>query len=188
MQNEGGMTVKKRIVILCVLLSLLLLVPIPSKMKDGGTVHYNAILYDVYDVHRLKAADASDADGAFETEYIDGIIVKVLGFTIFNNVESACEHAQDDAQTPYFVGKVLETNEKGFLALVTDTGNGSFAVGETVQVNTDLLETVSYDIGDCFRISFDGKVALSYPPQVMSVTEICKTDKSGACVESKRVE
>jgi hypothetical protein len=60
-------------------------------MKDGGTVHYDAILYDIYDVHRIKPVDAVNIEGIYETEYIKGIIVKILGMEIFNNTDPYVE-------------------------------------------------------------------------------------------------
>ncbi len=176
---------KKIIVIACVLAALVVLIPIPRKIKDGGTVHYDAILYDVYDVHRI--------DMESETGYEDGVVIKVLGVKVFDNVEYACNHehhvgdetgeAGADVLNPYFTGKVREINEKGFLVEVTDTGNGNFAVGETVQVNTDLSNCPKYEIGDYLKISFDGKVALSLPPQVTSVYSICEADSEGNCID-----
>ena len=44
---------KKKVMIgICVLLAIVLLVPIPMRLKDGGTVVYRAVLYQVEDVHR----------------------------------------------------------------------------------------------------------------------------------------
>ena len=77
-----------------------------------------------------------------------------------------------EADRPYFTGRVLETNEKGFLLEVTDTGNGAFSVGDTVQVNVDRSQHPDYGTEDLLRITFDGKVALSYPPQVTNVISI----------------
>lgn len=67
---------KKVIVIASVLIALVLLIPFPERLKDGGTAHYDAILYDVYDVHR---EDGKDFD--------EGIVVEILGYEIFNNVK-----------------------------------------------------------------------------------------------------
>ena len=177
---------KKVIVIVCILAALVLLVPIPYKLKDGGTIHYDAILYDVHDVHRISLE--------CETGYDEGLVIEVLGIEIYNNVKPTCDHEHhteeeigeeglDALNDPYFTGKVLEINEKGFLLEVTNTGNGCFAVGERVQVNTDLSCCEMYAVGDYLRISFDGKVALSLPPQVACVTSICKTDSEGNCID-----
>ena len=71
---------KKKVMIgICVLLAIVLLVPIPMRLKDGGTVVYNAVLYQVEDVHRIK--DAS------EDEYLEGVIIKILGIEVYNSVE-----------------------------------------------------------------------------------------------------
>ena len=69
----------KAIAIGLILLMFILLIPIPLRYKDGGTVEYRALLYSVYDVHRLATEPAGGYD--------EGIIVKVLGIEIFNNVE-----------------------------------------------------------------------------------------------------
>ena len=70
----------KAIIGVSILLAIILLIPIPMRLKDGGTVVYNAILYRVEDVHRLAPVDS-------EQEYIEGTIVKLLGIEVFNNVE-----------------------------------------------------------------------------------------------------
>ena len=71
---------KKTIIItICVLLAIVLLVPIPLRLKDGGTVVYRAVLYSIEDVHRL--------DHNSESGYIEGIVINVLGFEIYNNTK-----------------------------------------------------------------------------------------------------
>lgn len=73
---------KKKVMIgICVLLAIVLLVPIPMRLKDGGTVVYHAVLYQVEDVHRLGAVDMA------EDEYLEGMIVRILGMEVYNSVE-----------------------------------------------------------------------------------------------------
>lgn len=73
---------KKKVMIgICVLLAVVLLVPIPMRLKDGGTVVYHAVLYQVEDVHRLGAVDTA------EDEYLEGMIVRILGMEVYNSVE-----------------------------------------------------------------------------------------------------
>ncbi len=73
---------KKKVMIgICVLLATVLLVPIPMRLKDGGTVVYHAVLYQVEDVHRLAAVDTA------EDEYLEGMIVRILGMEVYNSVE-----------------------------------------------------------------------------------------------------
>lgn len=70
---------KKIIKIIVCLLVIMLLIPIKNVCKDGGTKVYSAILYDVYDVHRL-----CDYDGQ-EAKYIEGRIIVILGIEVYNN-------------------------------------------------------------------------------------------------------
>ena len=72
---------KKLMIGICVLLAIVLLIPIPMRLKDGGTVVYNAVLYQVEDVHRLGAVDTA------EDEYLKGMIVRILGMEVYNSVE-----------------------------------------------------------------------------------------------------
>ena len=72
---------KKAMIGICVLLATVLLVPIPMRLKDGGTVVYHAVLYQVEDVHRLGAVDTA------EDEYLEGMIVRILGMEVYNSVE-----------------------------------------------------------------------------------------------------
>lgn len=84
-----------------------------------------------------------------------------------------------DTENPYFTGKVIKIEERGCLMEVTNTGNGNFYVGEQIIVNTNIEGCPNYKVGDHLRISFDGKVALSLPGQVLNVYSVVKTDASG---------
>lgn len=71
---------KRNVAIVCILLVIILLIPIPLRLKDGGTVEYKALVYSVSRVHRLASVKA-------EKEYEEGIIIKVLSIEVYNNVE-----------------------------------------------------------------------------------------------------
>ena len=77
---------KSIVIVICILMAIIFLFPSESGINDGGTVHYDAILYDVYDVHRLNVCSPND-DGTYEVEYIDGIIIKAFGIEIYNNTQ-----------------------------------------------------------------------------------------------------
>ena len=64
---------KKIILAVCAVLLILSLIPIPMHLKDGGTVVYKSVLYEVQDIERMKG------DGHFEV----GFSVKILGFDVF---------------------------------------------------------------------------------------------------------
>ena len=73
---------KKKIIIgVCVLLAIVCLIPARMHLDDGGTVVYKSILYQVDDVHRINTEDTS------ENEYLEGIVVKIFGIEVYNDVE-----------------------------------------------------------------------------------------------------
>ena len=79
---------KKKVLITIVIVAiiLILLFPIKLQLKDGGTVEYKALLYKVSKVHRLISIEEMEKEGKIK-EYDDGIVIEILGFEIFNNVE-----------------------------------------------------------------------------------------------------
>ena len=93
----------------------------------------------------------------------------------------ACNQApaELDTKNPYLTAKVIGTEENGCLVEVTHTGNGNFYVGERLIVNTNIKGCPQYAVGDHLRISFDGKVALSLPGQVLNVYSVVKADADG---------
>lgn len=72
---------KKLIVSICILLTGILLIPLPMRLKDGGTVVYRAVLYTVADVHRINPDPVSDRP------YLEGTVIRILGMEVFNNVQ-----------------------------------------------------------------------------------------------------
>lgn len=70
---------KKIITAAAVVTALVLLFPVPMRLKDGGSVRYKAVLYEVTAYHQL---DLNSKSG-----YNDGCGIKILGVQIFNNVE-----------------------------------------------------------------------------------------------------
>lgn len=75
---------KKNVLIICLsVLAFLLLIPIPTQYKDGGTVKYKSVLYSIYHVHRLSPLDEIKNGKKF----YEGFIIEVLGTEVFNNVK-----------------------------------------------------------------------------------------------------
>jgi len=71
---------KKRIVtIVAIVILLILLVPIPFNLKDGGTVEYKALTYKISKIHRLNVNSL--------TGYEDGIIIEVFGIKIYEKID-----------------------------------------------------------------------------------------------------
>lgn len=77
---------KKLAIILVIVLALgVLLIPIRMKLKDGGSVRYKALAYEVTKIHRLTNA----SDGGYT--YVDGYEVKILGLPVYHTVETVTE-------------------------------------------------------------------------------------------------
>lgn len=55
----------------------ILLTPVRMNLKDGGSVRYKALVYEVTKIHRL----APEVDGV--KPYIDGFEIKILGMTVY---------------------------------------------------------------------------------------------------------
>ena len=85
----------------------------------------------------------------------------------------------NDILNPYFTGKVVEIYDGGCLLEVTDKGNWNFSIGDRVRVNTKIENCPQYSVDDTLRISFDGVVDKSNPPQIHGVTIVSKTDATG---------
>ena len=74
---------KKRILIVITILLIIMLIPMKNRLKDGGSIQYKAILYDITKVHRLNENSS--------TGYDDGLIVKVFGIQVYNVINTYVE-------------------------------------------------------------------------------------------------
>ena len=75
---------KKIIVIIIIVVIAILLIPIPMKLRDGGSTEYKALLYSVTKYHQLAPVEENG-----EKEYLEGVSIKILGKEVFNNKEKA---------------------------------------------------------------------------------------------------
>ena len=75
---------KKIWILIIVIIALILLFPIPMKLKDGGSIKFQAALYSVTKYHRL--------DHESDSGYIDGIGIEILGLEILNTTDKVETH------------------------------------------------------------------------------------------------
>ena len=69
---------KRKFIIITVVVALVvLLTPIRMNLKDGGSVRYKSLTYEITKIHQL----ALDVDGV--KPYIDGLEIKILGITVY---------------------------------------------------------------------------------------------------------
>lgn len=92
---------KKRITIAGIIIALLiLLVPIPRRLKDGGTVEYQSLTYKISKVHRRNSS--------LESGYEDGIIIQIFGKQVYSSVSKNIENANKDKDTDTKYFKTIE--------------------------------------------------------------------------------
>ena len=68
---------KSFVVIAIIVVLVILLIPVRMNLKDGGSVRYKSLVYEVTKIHQF----APEADGV--KPYIDGFEIKMLGITIY---------------------------------------------------------------------------------------------------------
>lgn len=78
------MKTKKIIIIVAIIIFLLMLIPIPNRLKDGGSVEYNAILYQYTKIHRLNEKSS--------TGYEDGWELRILGIQVGGEINTYVLH------------------------------------------------------------------------------------------------
>ena len=64
---------KKNFIIVLIIIFILMLIPIPLKLKDGGSIEYRSLLYNITKIHRI--------DHQSSTGYEDGWKIKILGIS-----------------------------------------------------------------------------------------------------------
>jgi len=70
---------KKVIVLIVVIIALILLFPIPMRLRDGGSIRFQALLYNVTIYHQLNHQ--------LESGYVDGVGIEILGAELINTVD-----------------------------------------------------------------------------------------------------
>ena len=68
---------KKKFFVVIVIVFVILLTPVRMNLKDGGSVRYKALVYEVTKIHQFS----SEVDGL--KPYIDGFEIKILGMTVY---------------------------------------------------------------------------------------------------------
>ena len=71
---------KKKFFMVIAIIAVILLTPVRMNLKDGGSVSYKALVYEVTKIHQL----APEVDGV--KPYIDGFEIKILGMTVYREI------------------------------------------------------------------------------------------------------
>ena len=73
---------KKKIITVIILLFAFSLIPVTIRYKDGGTVEYKAVLYQVIQWRSLNIKENISSKILYVYK---GLEVKILGITVYNN-------------------------------------------------------------------------------------------------------
>ena len=95
---------KKIVTIVIIIIALILLFPIPMRLKDGGSIKFQALLYSVTKYHKLYH-NAEDG-------YVDGIGIEILGMEVYNNTEKENNNINEGEQQLNATEKVIIGHDK----------------------------------------------------------------------------
>ncbi len=125
---------KKMLIIIAIILVLgILLFPIRMNLKDGGSISYKSLLYEVTKIHQLSP----DVDGV--KPYIDGFEIKILGMRVYKktneteNTKEASQNKEFQLDEGRFVLEQIEKEGIGVPYLLLQEGN--FTVVQNIAVS-----------------------------------------------------
>ena len=153
---------KKRLIIGIIILSLTLL-PIPFKLKDGGTTEYKALLYTVTKLHRLSPNS--------ETGYEDGLKVKILGIQVYNEIKDNITIDKKDEITKSFEATIIEAKEDYIIVRPND---GTTELKSSDKISMKITRPTSgindfYVAGNKVIITYNGNINESYPAKIDAI-------------------
>ena len=158
----------KKIWIIVVIISLILLFPIPMRLKDGGSIKFQAALYSVTKYHKL--------DHETESGYIDGIGIEILGLEILNTTDKVEKHTVTEkcgenepnhTQTyNSFVGTILEETTT-YMIVEPNEDEAERKSSDKIQINYGVdHRDYLYGIGRKVIINYTGYIKETYPAQI----------------------
>ena len=128
-----------------IILAFVLLCPIPMRLKDGGTVKYQALLYSVSDVHRLAPSS--------ESSYEEGLVIEIFGIEVYNDVKPS----GTNTETQWALAAHFYLDGKGYFhhgALTYELPDGYEYVADVIHVgNTSSKQD--------FEGNVDGKIYMN---------------------------
>lgn len=153
---------KKRLIIGIIILSLTI-IPIPFKLKDGGTTEYKAILYTITKLHRLSPNS--------KTGYEDGLKVKILGIQVYNEIKDNITIDKKDEITKSFEATIIEAKEDYIIVRPND---GTTELKSSDKISMKITRPTSgindfYVAGNKVIITYNGNINESYPAQIEAI-------------------
>ena len=158
----------KKIWIIVVIISLILLFPIPMRLRDGGSIRFQALLYNITIYHQLNHQ--------VESGYVDGIGIEILGLEILNTTdkvethtvtEKCGENELNHTQTyNSFVGTILEETTT-YMIVEPNEDEEERKSSDKIQINYGVdHRDYLYGIGRKVIINYTGYIKETYPAQI----------------------
>lgn len=152
---------KKMIIIGIILAILILLVPIPMRLKDGGSIKYKALLYSITKVHRFNIES--------ETGYENGIEIEILGMQIYNNVKTEKQDINTgNNEGSYFFGRVIESTAT-YIIVEPNENEEERKSSDKISIGLGENNDALYMIGTNVKITYDGTIMETYPAKVKAI-------------------
>lgn len=139
---------KKKIIILAVVIFILMLIPMPLHLKDGGTIEYKALLYKYTKIHRLSEKSS--------TGYEEGWELKILGNKVGGEVNTYVESEDNSENKEKQEDIVLSIKNESLSAksvtiILKNISDDTYLYGPEFYVqklNNDKWEEISTVTGD----------------------------------------
>ena len=154
----------KKIWIVVVIISLILLFPIPMRLKDGGSIRLQALLYNITIYHQLNHQ--------VESGYVDGIGIEILGAKVLNTTEELvfekCGENEPNHTQTYnsFVGTVLEETTT-YMIVEPNEDETERKSSDKIQINYGVdHRDYLYGIGRKVIIKYTSYIKETYPAQI----------------------
>lgn len=93
----------KILIIIFIIIILVILTPMPIKLKDGGSIKYSSLIYNVTKIHRLNELSS--------TGYEDGWLIEILGLEIYNELYIPIDRANLQKIQDELTDKVVSFEE-----------------------------------------------------------------------------
>lgn len=116
------------IVIAVIIILAILLIPNPRYLKDGGTVEYKALLYNITKLHKLSEYSP--------TGYDEGTKIEILGIEVYNDIiinEPPIE--VNKIENVSMTIKEGTLNDTGVTIVITDTNTDKHTFDEEYRID-----------------------------------------------------
>lgn len=160
--KKGGFMKKKSFMVICIIVALILLFPIPFRLKDGGSIEFKALLYTITKYHKL--APIEDADNG----YIEGIGIEILGMEIYNSAndkDNKIDEQNNTTEEYSFYATVIEAKEMYMLVEPVE-GSQELKSSDKISIGLEENNDEVYSVGMIVKITYDGTIMETYPAKI----------------------